>query len=288
MLKIGDFEMHLIKESIMNVDGGGAFGLIPRKLWSRYVKPDADNLIPMSQNCLYVKAHGKHIVVDTGIGSKLTKRLRRMYQIENENGLVTALAQLGITPSEIDLVINTHLHFDHAGGNTIWDDDGNIQATFPNAEYVVQRGEYDDAMHPNERTSATYFPDNYVPLVENSQMRLLDGDTEILEGITGIVTPGHTPFHMSIRFESQSEHGAFVCDLASFAVHFERLAWMTAYDVEPLRTMETKRIWQQWAIDHEATLIFPHDVTRPVGRLRASDVGVPILETIDEAFVNAD
>ncbi|MEM9955799.1 MAG: MBL fold metallo-hydrolase [Chloroflexota bacterium] len=288
MFKIGDFEIHLIKESIMNVDGGGAFGLIPRKLWSRYVQPDVDNLIPMSQNCLYVKAHGKHIVVDTGIGSKLTKRLRRMYQIEDENGLVTALAQLGITPSEIDLVINTHLHFDHAGGNTIWDEDGNIQATFPNAEYVVQRGEYDDAMHPNERTSVTYFPDNYVPLVENGQMRLLDGDTEILAGITGIVTPGHTPFHMSIRFEGQGEHSAFVCDLASFAVHFERLAWMTAYDVEPLRTMETKRIWQQWAIDHEATLIFPHDVTRPVGRLRASDVGVPILETIDEAFVNAD
>ncbi len=285
MFKVGDFEIHLIQESIMNVDGGGAFGLVPRQLWTRYITPNDDNIIPMCQTCLYVKANGQHIIVDTGFGSKISKKLRRIYRIEADGGLLRALMQLGLTPEDIDLVIDTHLHCDHSGGNTSLDEDGNLVATFPNAEYVVQGGEYEDAMRPNERTAATYFPENYELLVKSGQMRLLDGDTQIAEGITGIVTPGHTPYHMSIRFENNGEHAAFLCDLATFAVHFERLAWMTAYDVEPLRTLETKRIWQRWAIEQDAIVIFPHDIARPMGRLRESDFGVPSLEVIEEPFI---
>lgn len=288
MLKIGEFEIHLINDCTVMVDGGGAFGLVPRILWQRYFSPDDNNRIPMTQACLYVKAHGKHIIVDTGTGTKLTNKTRRIMSLHGEGGLVRGLAKLGISPEDIDLVIDTHLHSDHAGGNTIWDAEGNVIPTFPNAEYVAQKREYEDAMQANERTAATYYPINYEPLVKNGQMRLVEGDTEFLPGITGIVTPGHTPAHMSIRFESNGEHGAFLCDLASYAVHFERLGWMTAYDIEPIRTLETKRIWQKWAIETEAILIFPHDAYRPVGRLRASDAGVPFLETIDEPFINQE
>jgi glyoxylase-like metal-dependent hydrolase (beta-lactamase superfamily II) len=290
MLKIGDIEIHLINDCRIMVDGGGAFGLVPRVLWQRYFVPDENNLIPMNQTCLFVRAHGKNIIVDAGLGTKLTDKARRIYTIEHENGLLRGLAALGIQPADIDLVIDTHLHFDHCGGNTKFKEGSTeeVEAAFPNAEYVVQRREYEDAMQPNERTAATYFPYNYQPLVESGQMRLLDGDTELLRGITGIVTPGHTPAHMSIRFESNGQHAAFLCDLASYAVHFERLGWMTAYDVEPLRTMESKRIWQKWALENDAIVIFPHDAKRPIGRLRQSERGTISLETIDEPYVNTE
>jgi len=288
MLTIGDIEIHLINDCTTMVDGGGAFGLVPRKLWRRYFTPTADNLIPMTQTCLFVRAGDQNIVVDTGLGTKLTDKARRIWQIQDEGGLVRGLAQLGITPADIDLVIDTHLHSDHAGGNTRYADDDphQIVPTFPNAEYVVQRREYDDAMTPNERTRATYLFPNYVPVMERGQLRLLDGDTELASGVWGIVTPGHTRGHMSVRFESGGASAAFLCDLATYAVHFERLGWMTAYDVEPLVTLETKRVWQQWALANDAIVIFPHDSTRPIGRLTTIDDGKLSLDPIDEPFVN--
>lgn len=288
MFKIGDIELHLINDCITMVDGGGAFGLVPRKLWQRYFTPDGDNRIPMTQTCLLVKADGKTIVIDTGLGTKLTDKARKIFNIQGEGGLSRGISKLGLSANDIDLVINTHLHSDHCGGNTYYDENGLIQPTFPNAEYVVQQREYDDAMQPNERTAATYFPINYEPLVKSGQMRLLEGDTELAKGIWGIITRGHTPAHMSIRFESQDAYGAFLCDLASYAVHFERLGWMTAYDVEPLKTLETKRIWQHWALEHDATLIFPHDGKRPIGRLKQTDDKNPLLEPLAEAFVNQE
>jgi len=288
MLKIGDFEIHLMNDARTMVDGGGAFGLVPRKLWSKYFMPDEDNMIPMNQTCLYVKAGDKNIVVDTGMGSKLDSKTRRIFQISQEGGLLRGLARLGLQPEDIDLVIDTHLHSDHAGGNTSWKD-GNpeeIVPTFPNAEYVVQRREYEDALKPNERTRATYFAENITPVMESGQLRLLDGDTELAPGIWGIVTPGHTPGHMAVRFESKGQHAAFLCDMATYAVHFVRLGWMTAYDVEPLVTLETKRIWQPWALEHDAIVIFPHDATRPLGRLTQSEGGTISLEPIDEPYVD--
>ncbi|MEL6527463.1 MAG: MBL fold metallo-hydrolase [Chloroflexota bacterium] len=285
MIKIGNIEIHLINDCMTYVDGGGAFGLVPRKLWQRYFTPDENNLIPMTETCLFVRTEGKNIVVDTGIGTKLNDKARRIWQIENEGSLLPSLKTLGIAPEDVELVINTHLHVDHAGGNTYLDTNGDLQPTFPNAEYVTQRREYEDAMQPNERTTATYIPDNYHPLVETGQMSLMDGNTEFVAGVSGIITPGHTPAHMSIRFESEGEHGAFLCDMASYAVHFERLGWMTAYDVEPLRTLETKREWQQWALETNAIVIFPHDSKRPVGRLQQKDSRNPLVHALDVAYV---
>jgi len=286
MIQLGDFKLHLICDSRAMMDAGGVFGLVPRILWREvFMPPTDDNLLPMTYHNLLVQAHGKNIIIDTGYGDKLTEKQRANFHLETHNGgLIGGLAQLGLTPSDIDLVIDTHLHGDHSGGNTTYAADGSVIAAFPNAEYVVQRREYEDASRPNERTRATYIAANFQPLVDSGQMRLLDGDTEFLPGVRVVVTPGHTPGHMAVTLESGGQHAAFVCDMASYAVHFERLGWMTAYDVEPLITLETKRRWQVWALETNALLIFPHDPLRPMGRL-VEDGGKLRVVKVDEAYV---
>ncbi len=274
MIQIGDIQIKLINDSETRGDPGGPFGLVPRALWSKYIDWDDEHLIPMAQHCLLIQTNGKNIIVDTGNGDKLTDKHRQQLRVQSEGGLLKGLAEEGLSPTDIDLVISTHLHADHCGGNTRYNPDTNeIEAVFPNAEYVVQQREYDDAMHPNERTRATYYFFNFQPLVETGQMHLLDGDTELADGVWGVVTPGHTPAHMSVRIESNGEHALFACDMSTLAVHFERLGWMTAFDVEPLITLETKRHWQKWAYDNNALVMFPHDMIRPAGRLIKNDKG---------------
>ncbi len=287
MIQLGDLQIHLINDCNIMVDAGGAFGLVPRALWSGlFVPPDDHNRVPMTQHNLLVRAGERNIIIDTGYGDKVpAKQVGYMSLERPQGGLVAALARLGLTPDDIDLVIDTHLHGDHCGGNTTYAEDGSIVPVFPNAEYVVQRREYEDASHPNERTRATYLAENFEPLVESGQMRLLDGDTALALGVRGVVTPGHTPGHMSIVLESKGQTAAFVCDLASYALHFERLGWMTGYDVEPLVTLETKRKWQQWALDKNALLIFPHDPVRPMGRLVEGEDGKRHVEKIKESYV---
>jgi glyoxylase-like metal-dependent hydrolase (beta-lactamase superfamily II) len=292
MIQLGEFQLHLINDCNIMVDAGGPFGLVPRALWSPvFMPPDADNLLPMTQHNLLVQAGGRNILIDTGYGTRLPEKQRAfMRHAQPQGGLLAGLARLGLTPGDIDLVIDTHLHGDHCGGNTYAAEDGRILPTFPNAEYVVQRREYQDASRPNERTRATYIAANFEPLLETGRanevrLRLLEGDTEFAPGIRGVVTPGHTPGHMSVTLESGGQHAAFVCDLASYAVHFERLGWMTAYDVEPLITIETKRHWQTWALEHDALLIFPHDPLRPMGRLTEDANGKRTVVKVDTEYV---
>ena len=260
--QIGDIQIAVVNDGIVHVDVGGVFGLTPRALYKTILMPDSENLVPMTLHCLLVRAGGKTIVIDTGLGDKLNHRQRAIWGFEQPGGgLLAELARHGVQSGDVDLVIDTHLHADHCAGNTQWqsDDRMSVRPTFPNAEYVVQRREYEDALRPNERTRATYIPVNYQPLVDSGQMRLLDGDTEIVPGVFGVIARGHTPAMMCIRFESGGQHALFVTDLASYAAHFERMGWMTAYDVEPLETLESKRHWRAWALDTGALLLFQHD-----------------------------
>ena len=270
MIQIGDIQITYVTDGTMHADVGGPFGLVPRALYRKYFEPDAENMVPLCLHCLLVKAGGKTIVVDTGFGEKLTDQMKKIFRLERpRGGLLEGLARRGVGPGDVDMVIDSHLHGDHCAGNTVFKADmSGVEATFPNAEYIAQRREYEDAMHPNERSRPTYVAINYQPLVESGQMRLIDGDTEILPGVFGVITRGHTPAHMSIRFESKGQHGLFVADLASYAVHFEKLAWMTAYDIEPMQTLETKRRWQAWALETNATLMFQHDPNILAGHLR--------------------
>lgn len=285
MIRIGNLELHLIVESRTMADGGGAFGLVPKAMWAKEMPPDDDNLVPMNQHLLLAKTADQIVLIDTGIGSKMPPKWREIWHLTYPNGsLDESLGRLGLTRADITLVIDTHLHNDHSGGNTVLAEDGSLQPAFPNAVYMVQRREFEDAMRPNERTRASYIPDNYAPLAASGQMRLLDGDGELAPGIFGVVTPGHTPGHMSVRLESRGEQALFTCDMATYSVLFERIGWMTAYDVEPLITLETKRKWQQWALETNALLIFPHDPLRPAARLRPAEGGRPKLEAVPVTF----
>ena len=286
MLQIGQIQVHLIRESDYLVDPGGAFGLVPSALWSRHMTPTAELLVPMSSNCLLLQSEGRNIVVDCGYGHKLPPKAQRQLHLTRPRGdLCAGLARLGLAPGDIDLVINTHLHLDHVGGNTYHDGDGNAVAVFPDAEHVVQRREYEDACRPNERTRATYLAENFEPLRASGQLRLLDGDCELAAGVHGVVTPGHTRGHMSVLLESEGQFALQLADMATYAVHFERLGWMTAYDVEPLVTMETKRRWQAWALERDALLCFPHDPQRPSGRLRQDERGRLRVEAVSFEMV---
>jgi glyoxylase-like metal-dependent hydrolase (beta-lactamase superfamily II) len=281
MIHIGAIEIEVISDGVVHVDAGGPFGLTPRALYQTTFAPDADNLIPMALNCLLVRAAGKTIVIDTGLGDRLTDKQRAIWRLTRpKGGLLAGLARIGVQPSDIDIVINTHLHADHTSGNmsdaVAGDGTPVLRPVFPRAIYYTQRREYEDAMRPNERTRATYIPPNYAPLVESGQMRLLDGDAEIVPGIFGIVARGHTPAMMVIRLEDGGQHALFVTDLAMYAVLFEKLGWMSAYDVEPLYTLESKRVWQAWAQHHDALLIFQHDPFLVTGRLNQAGKVVPV------------
>ncbi|MFN8528988.1 MAG: MBL fold metallo-hydrolase [Anaerolineae bacterium] len=286
MIQLGDFRVHLINEALTRNDAGGPFGLVPRALFRDYLMPDEDNLIPMAYHILFVQANGKNIVIDTGYGDKIPDKQHAFLRMDRSTGgLLGGLARLGVQPEAVDLVIDTHLHGDHAGGNTRYDANGQLVPTFPTAEYVVQRREYEDAIRPNERTRATYLAENFQSLVDSGQMRLLEGDTEITPGIRGVIAPGHTPGHMAVVLESGGQTLAFVCDLASYTIHFERLGWMTSFDVEPLITLETKRVWQKWALERDAILVFPHDPLRPIGRYKLDDKGRGVVVPIPEPYV---
>lgn len=261
------FEWHIVPSGTTWVDPGGPFGLVPRPLWSRYQTANEHGQVAMCMHCLLIFSDGKTILVDNGLGDKLDEKGIRNWGLEYpEDTLLGNLAKHGVRPEDIDIVINTHLHSDHCSGNTTFQD-GQLVAAFPKAEYWVQRLEFADAMHPNERTRATYLPENFVPLWQAGKLRLLNGDTQVTPDLRLVVAPGHTRGMQVAVLEGDSRPAAYVNDLASFAVHLERKAWVTAYDVEPLETIRSKGHWQRWALENQARLVFEHDTVIPVGEL---------------------
>lgn len=266
-MQFGDLEVHLVNDGRVHVDVGGAFGLVPRGLYRKYFDPDEQNAVPMTLNCLLIRSRGQTILVDTGLGDRLTPDESRRWRLERPaGGLLAELQRLGVSPEDVDLVVNTHLHADHCSGNTR-QQAGQLVPVFPQATYLVQRLEWADAVNPDARTRGTYFGDNYMPLLETGQLELLHGDIELTDQVRLVVTPGHTRGHQSVVLESGTWHGLYLGDLASYAAHFERAGWVTAYDVLPLETVATKVRWQAWAAARDAWLFFEHDPGMPVGRL---------------------
>jgi len=271
-VQFGDLEVHLVNDGRVHVDVGGAFGLVPRGLYRPYFDPDEQNAVPMTLNCLLIRSRGQTILVDTGLGDRLTPQESRRWRLERPGGgLLAELQRLGVAPEDVDIVVNTHLHADHCSGNTRVQV-GNLAPVFPRATYLVQRLEWADAVNPDARTRGTYFGENYMPLLETGQLELLHGEIELTDQVRLVVTPGHTRGHQSVVLESGAWHGLFLGDMASYAVHFERAGWVTAYDVLPLETVATKKRWQAWAAERDAWLFFEHDPGMPVGRL-AQDAG---------------
>jgi len=261
--QLGRFRMHAIQAGGQALDGGAMFGVVPKPLWERRITPDARNRIQLGMRCLLIEHETGPILIDTGAGNKEDAKFYDIYGVENAGTpgptcLEDGLRAIGVKPEDVTLVINSHLHFDHAGGNTTRDADGRIRPTFPNARYVVQEGEYRYATHTNERTAGSYFNHNFVPLHDAGQFDLVTGEKEIVVGIRVIPTPGHTPHHQSILIESGGERALFIADLAPTTAHLP-LAWIMGYDVEPLVTLETKRRVLTQAAAENWLLVFEHD-----------------------------
>lgn len=264
---LGRVRLEIVSDGTFWLDGGAHFGLVPRLLWEQIIAPDDQNRVPMALNCLLVESQGKKILIDTGVGDKLSAKRREILNLERQKGLVESLKQKGVEPKEVAIVINTHLHADHCGGNTR-EEGGRAIPTFPQADYWVQEEEWEAAHHPNERTRAAYLPENYDPLQERGNLHLIRGDTPVTSEVRCIVTPGHTRGHQSVVIESGGKKALYLGDLASWAVNIERLAWVPAWDVEPLVNIETKRRIRDWALEEEVLLIFEHDPHIKAGYLR--------------------
>lgn len=271
--KVGRVTCHALEGGMQHLDGGAMFGVVPKPLWERRIPADERNRIPLALRCLLVEYDDGLVLIDTGIGNKENDKFRDIYGVDNAgaNGrtkLEDALAALGHDPEDIKWVINTHLHFDHAGGNTSL-----AGLSFPRARYVVQRRELDFAQHTNERTAASYLAHNF----QGVPFQLIDGETEILPGIRAIPTPGHVPYHQSILVESGGEKACFVADLVPTSAHLP-LPWIMGYDLEPLVTLETRRRIYQRAEAEGWLLVFEHDPTVVSGRLGRDGKGFGLVQ----------
>jgi glyoxylase-like metal-dependent hydrolase (beta-lactamase superfamily II) len=268
---LGRWQVHAIHAGTQRLDGGAMFGVVPKPLWERRITPDERNRIPLAMRCLLVEHDVGPILIDTGAGNKEDSKFRDIYGIENRGAdgrtrLEDGLREIGVRPEDVTLVINTHLHFDHAGGNTYRDASGVIRPAFPNARYVVQTGEYEFATHTNERTAASYFPHNFAPVHEQGLFDLTAGERDVAAGIKLLPTPGHTPHHQGILLESAGEQAFFLADLVPTVAHLP-LPWIMGYDVEPLVTLETKRRVLRRALDEDWLLVFEHDFATAWGRV---------------------
>lgn len=270
--QVGEFEITIVSDGELRLDGGAVFGLVPKVLWEPAVgaaNVDAENRVPQGLNCMLVRRGQDVVLVETGMGDKHDERARRVFP-GDYGYLIERLASVGVRPEDVTAVANTHLHADHCGWNTVRRD-GKVVPTFPNARYYVQAGEYEAAMHPNERTRSTYFAENFAPLAESGQLELVTGEQRIMAGVHFLPTPGHTEDHASVVLASRGETAIYTGDLVHHEVQMERPAWIAAFDVLPLVSLETKKRLAERAIRERALLICVHNAYPGVGRLTEQD-----------------
>lgn len=280
---LGRFRLHALDAGRQRLDGGAMFGVVPRPLWERRIAPDDRNRIPLAMRCLLVETPDTLILIDNGAGNKESAKFQEIYGLENRPGegapgptrLEEALAAAGHAPADVEWMIDSHLHFDHAGGNTHRDAEGRIQLSFPRARYIMQRGEWEFAHWRNERIQASYLPHNFDPVEAAGQLELVDGPRQIVPGVYLLPTPGHTPHHQSILLQSEDETACFLADVIPTSAHLP-LPWVMGYDVEPLVTMESKRELLAEAEEQGWLLIFEHDPVVAWGHVTA-DRGKPVL-----------
>src|SRR4051794_19727613 len=251
---IGDFELTALSDGIYHLDGGAFFGVIPKTLWSRKVTANEKNLVPTGLNSVLVRTGDKNILIETGIGNKLPEKMAQIFGQPAE--LLDNLSRARLAPEQIDIVINSHLHFDHCGWNTTREN-GIIKATFPRATYYAQEGEWKHA-HENQRDNVSYFTENYDSLVESGQMKLLRGNEEILPGIRVEVFPGHTRDLQGIIIESGGKTACYISDLIPTSAHLD-LNWVMAFDLYPLESVESRKRYYSRAVPENWLTMFTHD-----------------------------
>jgi len=277
---IGRLKAHALEAGRLRLDGGAMFGVVPKPLWERRAPADERNRIRLAMRCLLLEHPDGLVLIDTGLGNKDSDKFKDIYGVENagadgRTALEDALASVGFSPEDVRWVINTHLHFDHAGGDTWVDPSGAVRLTFPRARHVVQRGELEFATHTNERTAGSYLPPNFASV----DFTLLDGEREVLPGIRCLPTPGHVPYHQSILIESGGERLCYLADLVPTSAHLP-LAWIMGYDVQPLVTLESRRAIYGRAEAEGWRLFFEHDPAVIEGRLAKDGKGFALVAPV--------
>ena len=267
-MRFGDFELYIVRDGFIRLDGGLMFGIVPKVLWEKTNPPDERNRILLSLHCLLIKTPKYNILVDTGAGDKNDKKFCEVYGIERRPTLVESLREHGLSPEDIDIVINTHLHFDHAGGDTTLKD-GKIIPTFPSAKYIVSKEEWENASNPNERTRASYHQEDFKPLFNFNRIEFVSGEKiEVEPGIFLWRTGGHTEYHQCVRIESQGQIALFLADLIPTVSHLS-YPYIAGIDLYPLETLERKKEILPKALEERWLLIFEHDPKVGMGYLKS-------------------
>jgi glyoxylase-like metal-dependent hydrolase (beta-lactamase superfamily II) len=267
--KLGALELVSLSDGFFHLDGGAMFGVVPRPLWEKRLPADDRNRITMGLRPLLVRGE-RVLLIDAGCGDKMDAKSADIYGLEREYHLDHALAEAGLTPGDVDLVLASHLHFDHVGGFTSRSADGRLVPRFPNARYLAHRGEWHDATHPHERNRASYLAENFAPLEGAGVLDLLDDDAEVMPGVRLRRSGGHTQHHQVITITSQQETAVFTADMYPTTAHVPD-PWLMGYDLYPMETLAFKRAFAREAIEREYLLFFEHEPSLAAGRLREHD-----------------
>ncbi len=267
MLTLGDARITSLNGGNFRLDGGAMHGVVPKTLWSKVVSCDALNRCEYRTTCLLVEVAGRRVLIETGNGDKFSPKLKDIYGIDHDRAISHALAEVGVAPADIDTVVMSHLHFDHSGGTTRATASGGFEPVFTRARHVVQRREWEDATHPHDRNRASYLQENIGPLGEAGLVQLVDGEAEIAPGVRVIPTPGHTAGHQSVLIgAADGPKALFLGDVVPTAVHV-KLPWVMSYDLDPARTVETKRALFTRALAEDWLVVWGHDKDHVAGRL---------------------
>ena len=277
-MRLGDLELTPLLDRHFRLDGGAMFGVVPKPLWEKRTRADERNRIPLAMRPLLVRG-ARLMIVDAGGGEKMEPKLQDIYGFERAETLDASLAAAGVRRDDIDVVLASHLHFDHAGGFTAKDASGAIVPAFAKARYVINAGEWEDATHPHERNRASYFDENYVPLRERGVVDFMDGDGEVMPGVRVRRTGGHTQWHQIVYLESGGATAVFTADLIPTTAHVD-VPWITGYDLYPMETLAFKRAFVREAIEREYIIFFEHDPAIAAGRIRERD-GRVYVEPLD-------
>jgi methylmalonyl-CoA epimerase len=262
---LGDLELISLYDGFFRLDGGAMFGIVPKVLWHAKAPADARNRITLAMRPLVVRGV-RTMLIDAGMGDKDDDRFRDIYGVDRQRHLDHALAEAGLAPEDIDIVLATHLHFDHAGGFTVRDGSGRVRPRFPRARYVVRRGEWEDATHPHERNRASYLADNFLPLADAGVLELVGEDQTIMPGVKVQRTGGHTMHHQMVWIESAGRSAAYVADLMPTVAHLAD-PWIMGYDLYPVETLAAKQAFVREALARQALVLFDHDPSIAAGTI---------------------
>jgi glyoxylase-like metal-dependent hydrolase (beta-lactamase superfamily II) len=265
----GDFELSPLLDGYFRLDGGAMFGVVPKPLWEKRAPADERNRISLAMRPLLVRGP-QLMLIDAGCGDKMDAKTAEIYGLDRRESLDVTMARAGVKAEDVEIVIATHLHFDHAGGFTAKEASGAIVPRFPNARYVVNQGEWQDAMHPHERSRASYFAENFVPLQEAGRIDFFQEDRDIVPGVRIRRTGGHTRWHQIVFIESGGKTAVFAADLMPTTAHVD-LPWIMGYDLYPMETLEFKRAFLKDAIEREYLVFFEHDPGVAAGFIRQKD-----------------